>query len=127
METSEQNKLTKNIKFYKEQSGRWYADIPEWQGDKSDLEMVMGADTFLDLVSEGSAIVNVILTDIPEESNRLYLIEIGSFEGVKLEEGAEYRLNIYNGQYFGIKMWLCDVTKYVFGYFPEIIWFNVLA
>jgi hypothetical protein len=23
-----------------------------------------------------------------------------------------------------LQMWLCDVTKFVFGYFPKIIYFN---
>ena len=34
------------LKFYKEE-GKWYIDIP-WDGDKSELEMVMGADVLLD-------------------------------------------------------------------------------
>ena len=43
----------RNYKFYKEETGRWYVDLPEWEGEKAELEMVLGADTFLEILSQG--------------------------------------------------------------------------
>jgi hypothetical protein len=53
--------------FIKEQSGRWYIDLPEWTGDKADLEMVAGADTMLDYVGKGSDKVKLALSEEPFE------------------------------------------------------------
>ncbi len=35
----------KKFKFNKEAQNRWYIELPEWTGSKSELEMVFGADT----------------------------------------------------------------------------------
>jgi len=43
----------KRYKFIKEDTGKWYVDLPEWEGEKWELEMVCGADTMLDLISQG--------------------------------------------------------------------------
>ena len=36
------------LAFVKEKSGRWYIDLPEWEGAHANLEMVAGADLLLD-------------------------------------------------------------------------------
>ena len=40
----------KNYTFNKEQ-GCWYIDLPNWEGTKGELQMVGGADTLLDRLS----------------------------------------------------------------------------
>ena len=40
-------------------------------------------------------------------------------------EGSWYKLNTYMGIDYSLDMWLCDVTKFVFGDFPEVIYFSV--
>jgi hypothetical protein len=42
---------------------RWYVDLPEWDGPQDDLEMVMGADTLLDIISQGSDSVRIQISD----------------------------------------------------------------
>lgn len=39
-------------------------------------------------------------------------------------EGAYYHMQSYMGLEFNLDIWLCDVTKFVFGDFPKIIYFN---
>ncbi|MET3500543.1 hypothetical protein ABIC45_002134 [Mucilaginibacter rubeus] len=56
-------------KFIKEDNGRWYIDLPDWQGVKADLEMVEGADTMLDYVGEGSNEVKLLLAEEPFEGS----------------------------------------------------------
>jgi hypothetical protein len=44
--------MTKYIRFYLTNKNKWFADIPEWEGDIEELEMVMGADTMLNVMSD---------------------------------------------------------------------------
>jgi hypothetical protein len=42
----------RTIRFYKEPDSTWFADIPEWEGEKWELEMVMGADMMLEILAQ---------------------------------------------------------------------------
>ena len=114
-----------SFRFYQEYpSGRWYVDLPEWTGDKAELEMVMGADSFLTIMAEGDSEVRMILSDEEiEGADSLILKGPGLFEGVEIGSGAWYVLPKYMGVDFNHSMWLCDVTLFVFQDFPETIWF----
>lgn len=110
-------------KFYKEDD-IWYIDLPNYPGDKSDLAMVMGADTMLDLISNfGDKVILDISTSDDENlikySNKL--IYISDAKDV-MGEGAYYLLN--NNNEPTIQIWLCDVTKFVFSDFPKVIYFE---
>jgi len=112
--------MNKTIRFYREEpEGRWYADIPEWTGSKSELEMVMGADNMLEFICEGDSDVKLHLsTDNREgDDSKLEFIR----EATEYENGAFYRLRSYGGVELNVEMWLCDVTKFVFGEFPKQI------
>ena len=117
---------TQPYKFYKEPDGRWYIDLQQYLeqgGDKADLEMVAGADTFLDIIANGQANVYAQLSDEPfGQSDQLFLKTTGEFSG------AYYKLEKYRDIKFDdFEMWLCDVTAYVFqGKFPDIIYFKVV-
>lgn len=115
----------RNLKFYKEETGRWYVDLPEWEGEKDELEMVMGADSFLEILSQGENEVYVTLSDTEfPNAERLRLLELGRIEGIELGSGAWYSLTSYKDIPYDIEMWLCDVTKFVFGGFPKVIYFK---
>jgi len=116
----------KTFRFYKEPTNRWYVDLPEWTGTQAELEMISGADTFLDILSEGESEVYAILSDEEfENSDLLEIKQYGRLEGWELGEGAWYTMPEYRGiEYPDFEMWLCDVTKFVFGDFPEIIYFS---
>lgn len=55
----------KYFKFEKENNGRWYIVLPEWDGSHSDLEMVMGADTMLDIFAQGAGSVDICMDEKP--------------------------------------------------------------
>ena len=115
----------RNFKFYKEESGRWYVDLPEWTGHKEELEMVMGADSFLEILSQGESESYVTLSDKEfDGAERLELTNLGRIEGIELGSGAWYSLKEYMGIPYDMEMWLCDVTKFVFGDFPKVIYFK---
>jgi hypothetical protein len=115
--------MTRSLKFYRDPDG-WFVDLPEWEGSKADLQMVAGADVFLDIMSQGENEVYLTLSDTPMDNcSQLTFKEIGRLEGFELGEGAWYVLNEYIGIEYNHDMWLCDVTKFVFGEFPKIIYF----
>ena len=108
----------KTHRFYKEK-GIWYIDLKNWVGPKAALAMVKGADTFLDMLSNNTGEVFVNFSDKEfEGSEELKRVKkISQFKG----GGADYVCPSHNNH----KMWLCNVTLFVFGgYFPKSIWFN---
>jgi hypothetical protein len=116
--------MKKRFKFEKE-GNDWFVVIPEWEGSKADLQMVMGADTFLDILCEGEWDIWVTLSTEPFEGSQvLERIGFGSIIGnYDVEDGAWYNLKSYRGIEFNLDMWLCEVTRYVFGNLPERIFF----
>lgn len=111
---------TNRYRFYKDNMGRWFINIPEWEGKPEDLEMVMGADTLLDVIAQGDDSVSVKFSTEPFEGANILIIEKHGGE----ESGAYYLLSEYRGIKFNLQVWLCDVTLFVFGYFPNRIYFN---
>ena len=114
----------KKYKFYKETSGRWYIDLPEWTGAKEDLEMVSGADAMLDIMSEDSDKVEMYIST--EEFEGADVLDFNS-EAFELGDGAYYTLYYYKGINIHLTMWLCGVTKFVFGNFPEKIYISKIS
>ena len=112
------------FKFYKDETG-WFVDLPEWEGSKAELEMVAGADTFLDILAQGETEVYVTLSDHEfEDCNRLDFLYPGRLEHWELGEGSWYRMHKHMDITYDLNMWLCDVTKFVFGDFPKPIYFK---
>jgi hypothetical protein len=115
IESRNKNRKMKNYTFNKEQ-GSWYIDLPNWEGTKAELQMVAGADTLLDKLSNHGISVSVTIS-----------IENKSPEGFQTlkriiqtpPNGCMYHLGI-------APVWLCNVTKFVFdGIFPKKIHFKV--
>ena len=116
----------KSYKFYKDSYG-WFLDLPDSGFSKEELQMVMGADDFCEILSQGENEFYLTLSTSPFEGcSSLEFLHFGRLEGPELGDGAWYLLEYYLDLPFGIKMWLCNVTKYVFGgdYFPKEIYFR---
>ena len=110
----------KELRFVKE-NGRWYIDIPEWEGTKEELEMVSGADDLLDYFAKGK---DSIVLEVGETYDHITKME-GSIMLTKqkdLDNGADY--TVINNHDIP-KIWLCDVTKYVYGYMPKELYIQV--
>lgn len=99
-----------DFRFYKEDN-RWYVDLPEWPGSKEDLEMIEGADYLLGILAgEDNDEVLVKFTDEPFE---------GCHRLTHLGNGY-YNNNAWHGPSM---IWLCYVTEFVFGNYPEFIYY----
>jgi len=99
--------------FVKEENNCWYVVLPEWEGPKDELEMVLGADIMLDILSQGNTVVDVLLSDEPFNHN---------FELHFLREDANGGWYLFKSEYHELEIWLCEVTKFVFGNLPKIIY-----
>ena len=111
--------MLRKLDFYKNQDGLWYVDLPEWPGEISDLQMVSGADTMLDIISCGSDRIALNISDEHfEGSDALRFIR----EAHELDNGAFYMMEEYKGMKLNLEMWLCDVTKFVFANFPGVVY-----
>ena len=75
--------MKKRFKFEKE-NDRWYIVLPEWEGDKEELEMVAGADTLLDIISKNDDHTFITISDKPFDDSNFTLV----FD--KEEAGGEY-------------------------------------
>jgi hypothetical protein len=115
---TEHRKIMENYTFNKEE-GKWYIVLPTWEGTKGELQMVGGADTLLDHLSNNGDTVDITIS-----TDNLLLSKEPGFQTLKRilptpPNGCLYHL--------GMKpVWLCDVTKFVFnGEFPKRIHFKV--
>lgn len=102
---------------------RWYIDLPEWKGSYEDLEMVNGADTFLEIYSRElrrEIITFEVWTECPN-------IPCASLTMTNQDqEGATYQVN--NSRLYKGTVWLCNVTKFVFGgQHPRNIYMRIVA
>lgn len=108
-------RIMRNFKFEKESDNRWYIVLPEWKGDKEELEMVCGADTMLDIVAQGEDHVYLTISD-KEFDNPRFILTFNRGES----EGGWYDLK---SDLHEFEVWLCHVTKFVFnGELPKILY-----
>jgi hypothetical protein len=109
----------KTFRFYKESTGQWYVDLPDYPGPEADLQTVAGADTLLDRLTNNSNIVSLTVSEEPfEGSEQLKLLK----EHAGYEGGGDYILKSYKGVEINHEMWLCEVMRYVFGRMPQAIY-----
>lgn len=90
--------------------------------------MVDGSDTFLDLLSNlGKEItLDIGLEEFDGYQAKLNKIILGKNQGLldivghePVEYGAYYEVSELNFKKFSHRLWLCPVTEYVFGSYPE--------
>jgi len=110
------------IRFYKNAKGEWYADIPEWDGNESDLQMVEGADELLEWVSVSTNECSLLMADLHMANAEILKLIYTREEN--LGGGGDYLLESFRGNYINHKLWLCGVTEFVFKELPEKIYFK---
>lgn len=104
--------------FYKEAHGTWYIDLPDYPGPKGDLAMVAGADDMLDYLAKGGKKVKVEMSEEPFT---------GAFEMARTRLGEPGGGAYYKPVNHAIQsVWLCDVTLFALGKFPEKLYFRVV-
>jgi hypothetical protein len=102
------------FKFYKDTDSKWYIDYPQWEGEKWELEMVSGADTLLDILAQGENEVRLKMS-LEEFEDPSFTLKFLREES----EGGWYKIS---DSILCFEIWLCHVTKFVFGFLPEVIY-----
>lgn len=118
------------ISFTKEDDGFWYVDYPNWPFDHSHLQMVRGADKFCELLSYDGKHTKVSVIPSNEFkvlqshdlNERFALIKTES----SLTEGATYQVQINQFKRLGAFIWLCPVTLFVLGEYPEYLYVKTM-
>ena len=107
-------------RIYRTPEGRWFVDIPDWDGEKDELELVDGADTMCEIIAQGEKQFKCVFSD--EKIKASYTL-IKTRDGEKEIGGAWYVMPSYGSIQYDLNVWLCDVTSKIFGRFPDIIYF----
>ena len=117
--------MVKNLTFVK-LAGSWLVQLPDYPGHYSELEMVLGADVMCDMIDTfDTGSIAVTVSDKPsydEFGTREYILDFvnSTTDSTGEQDGANYRLREYK-----LDVWLCNVTKYVFGEFPATFYIRV--
>ena len=116
---------------------RWYYDFKHWGFDKANLEMVAGADSLCELYAKGKnyLTVDVLASNkqLPIEKTKDYDMFIGEQfpQNTKLMDKILYGRNyiatkeiLENLKFKTIiaTMWICPVTLFVLGRYPNFIY-----
>ena len=108
------------LTFEKWKDGRWFVILPEYDGDQEDLEMVDGADLFLDYLTEDGLYVTVDVS-LEDTDNYPIVLKLVAHDVI----GGTYQVENLEG--FNREVWLCNVVHFIYGEHPEIIYFKLLS
>lgn len=116
--------MEKKLTFVK-LANSWFVHLPDYPGHYSELEMVLGADVMCDMIDKfDTGHITVTVSDKAFNtmfSTSDYILEfVNSTISNGEQDGANYRMIE-----FKLDVWLCNVTKYVFGEFPATIYIRV--
>lgn len=104
------------LKFNKEENNRWYIDLPDWAESHDNLEMVAGADDLLNFLGGNPVTISCITSKEDKEIEGYIKLKRLNWG---LTSGAYYSVN-YDG--INRKLWICPVTLYVMGEYPEYLY-----
>lgn len=115
----------------------WYYDFPHWGFDKHNLLMVSGADTLCELYAKGQNHLTVEIIATNKELQQYENDNYDKFIGKPFEPNTKLKDKIMWGRdYTNIKtimqnlkeqtvirtMWICPVTLFVLGRYPNVIY-----
>ena len=110
----------RTIDFEKADDRKWYVVFEDYQGDYEDLEMVNGADTFLDVITSDDMTASIAISE--EEPTE------GTYSTLRMidhdDYGATYQVE--NCSLYDKTIWLCNVAHLFFnGEHPDYIYFYI--
>ena len=100
----------------------WYINLPEYikqGGSVSNLQMVEGADTMLDVIAGTAG--SVVLGFSKEKFDGADVLILKE-KAEPIKGGGYYFLAEFEDRVLNQTMWLCDVTEFVLGDIPPEIY-----
>lgn len=118
--------MKKVILFHK-LAGRWFADVGDvtTQPDVMVLEMVAGADIMVELMPCSDELKQHGVRRLSMSTDGSSLDYNAKLVLLNYDDmGAYYECRMYEGRELikTMTIWLCPVTLFVFGEYPECIW-----
>mgnify|MGYP003576768124 CR=1 FL=1 len=118
--------LIRTYTFIKEE-GIWYIDMPDYihqGGSKEHLQMREGANEVLRIIARGKSIVHLMIDPVPfEGADRLQLDSLSPAP----KGGGYYIMETCRGKRFDKRIWLCDITLFIFGDMPPFLYVTKAA
>jgi hypothetical protein len=111
----------KQFRFYKTAQNEWYLQLPDWKGDPEELQMVEGADQWLTMIGGDNAELEMTIAN--ESFDQAEILTLLRLKEENLGGGGIYYLEHYQNKKIDLELWLCDVTKFIFGEIPPKIYF----
>ena len=103
-------------------ANKWFVHLPEYPGHPMDLEMVSGADTLCEMIDEyHNGFISVTISTKPMNGDEFAT----KFVVLDLKEHTDDIGATYTRRDSDQEVWLCNVTKYVFGDFPETLYIRL--
>ena len=133
-----------DLTFVREDGDRWFIDFPSWPWKHGNLEMVCGADRMLEILSEGRDKVRlqVKVSDAPSAEDVVdEMLKDGWIELTQIKSsltgGATYtargekmkdffREHPITHERTPRTVWLCPVTLFVVGQYPQYFYVKVV-
>ncbi len=118
------------VSFTKEDDGCWYVDYPNWPFDHHNLMMVSGADELCEMLSYDGTHTKIKV--YPGLNNPKTIDEAWKrFRCKRLEwsltGGATYLPHFSGSKQMSTgTFWLCPVTLFVLGEYPDTMWVEPL-
>jgi hypothetical protein len=103
------------LRFYRTKNYEWFVDLPEFLeigGSTYDLQMIQGADGFLESLCNNKNEVFIQFSVNCHLDGKLILAE--------LKEGGA----VYREEKTGYGVYLCNVVRFVFGTMPKTIYYE---
>jgi len=135
IQMTETQQIIQTKRFYKEPDDRWYIDLPEYinagVGTKANLQMVAGADKWLDKLSGNTNEVTLTFSGEEFDGYEDHMFQSFDFpQDVYIDDKGEMHDDLSLGKWYtttsGHQLWLCPVTLYVFeGVYPQKIYYSV--
>lgn len=110
-----------NLEFERLEDNRWYVVLSDYEGDHEDLEMVDGADRMCAALSDDNMYVALDIAIEKPSDGDYFTLEIEGHD----DDGAHY--NVVGCDRFADTIWLCNVTHFIFGEHPEVIYCRVIG
>lgn len=104
-------------------SDRWFVDVP-YNGNISDLEMVDGADTFLECYADGTNVVNILIVEHEKDRYLYNPLGVSVVLKKKAQDWLGTTYEVSEGKYRG-DVWLCPVFNLLIGESPEKLYVSV--
>ena len=109
---------------------RWYYHFKHWGFQKANLEMVAGADKLCELYANGknNLTINIIVSNKPIRRYQLDTDCYDTFIGTTYPYGTKLKDKCVWGRDYtkhndnNVKMWICPVTLFVLGRYPNYIY-----